>query len=258
MTWTCSSRVNSQLTNNRNETKVRNSPNSETRDRFYRNNGNHTFTDVSQEVGVTNEGYSLGLAVNDLNDDGWPDLYVANDFITNDLVYINNQQGAFEEKSADYLRHTSQNGMGVDVADVNRDGRMDITVVDMLPRSNRRRKLMMAPLNYDLYEYRRKLGYLPQHVKNTLQLNRGPDETGTYHFSEVGTLAGMYSTDWSWAPLWADVDNSGTLDLFITNGYYKDLTDLDFSRGLKENLTIRITGVQSVLPVRDDVKATND
>ena len=228
--------VNSQLTNNRNETKVRNQPNSETRDRFYRNNGDNTFTDVSEDMGVTNEGYSLGLAVNDLNDDGWPDIYVANDFISNDLVYINNQRGAFEEKGAAYLRHTSQNGMGVDIADVNQDGRMDITVVDMLPRSNRRRKLMMSPLNYDLYEYRQKLGYLPQHVKNTLQLNQGPDETGMYHFSEVGTLAGMHSTDWSWAPLWADVDNSGTLDLFITNGYYKDLTDLDFSRGLKENL----------------------
>ena len=229
--------VNSQLMNNRNETRVRNQKsNNDTRDRFYRNNGDNTFTEISEEAGIVNEGYSLGLAVNDINNDGWPDIYVANDFISNDLIYINNQQGAFEEKGGAYLRHTSQNGMGVDIADVNRDGLMDITVVDMLPRSNRRRKLMMAPLNYDLYEYRQELGYLPQHVKNTLQMNQGQDGLGNVQFSEVGALAGMYSTDWSWAPLWADFDNSGTLDLFVTNGYYKDLTDLDFSNGLKENL----------------------
>ncbi|WKN44932.1 VCBS repeat-containing protein [Tunicatimonas pelagia] len=227
--------VNSQLMNNRNETRPRNQKR-ETQDLFYRNNGDNTFTEISEEVGITNEGYSLGVAVNDINNDGWPDIYVANDFLPNDLLYINNQQGGFEEKASEYLRHASQNGMGVDIADVNQDGFMDITVMDMLPQSNRRRKLMMAPLNYDLFEYRKELGYIPQHVKNTLQINRGPDQAGNFHFSDIGTLAGMYSTDWSWAPLWADFNNSGTLDLFITNGYYKDLTDLDFSSGLKQDL----------------------
>ena len=226
--------VNSQLMNNRNE--INREKHSATRDRFYRNNGDNTFTEVSDSVGIVNEGYSLGIAVNDINNDGWPDIYVANDFITNDLLYVNNRQGGFEERGADYLRHASHNGMGVDIADVNQDGLMDITVVDMLPKSNRRRKLMTTPLNYDLFEYRQKLGYIPQHVKNTLQINQGADADGNYHFSETGTLAGMYATDWSWAPLWADFDNSGTLDLFITNGYYKDLTDLDFSAGLKEDL----------------------
>lgn len=229
--------VNSQLMNDRNQTKPRNSgANSNTNDILYRNNGDNTFTDVSEESGIINEGYSLGLAINDINNDGWPDVYIANDFITNDLLYINNQNGGFDEKANDFLRHTSYNGMGVDIADINNDGLMDITVMDMLPESNRRRKLMLAPVNYDLFNYRKELGYAEQHVKNTLQINQGIDEYGNYQFSELGTLTGMYSTDWSWAPLWADFDNNGTLDLFISNGYYKDLTDMDFALGLKEKL----------------------
>lgn len=229
--------VNSQLMNDRNEVKPRNSEQSNyTVDKLYRNNGDQTFTDISEEAGITEEGYSLGLAVSDINNDGWPDIYVANDFITNDLIYVNAGDGSFMEKSSDYLKHTSHNGMGVDIADINQDGLMDITVVDMLPRSNRRRKLMMAPVNYDLFKYRKDLGYAEQHVKNTLQLNNGKDEQGEVQFSEVGTLAGMHSTDWSWAPLWADFDNNASLELYITNGYYKDLTDMDFSLGLKENL----------------------
>lgn len=229
--------VNSQLMNDRNLTKPRNTGgNSYTVDILYRNNGDNTFTDVSEESGIINEGFSLGLAINDINNDGWPDIYVANDFITNDLLYINNKNGGFDEKANDYLRHTSYNGMGVDIADVNNDGFMDITVMDMLPESNRRRKLMQAPVNYDLFNYRADLGYAQQHVKNTLQINQGINNEGNYQFSELGTFAGMYSTDWSWAPLWADFDNSGTLDLFISNGYYKDLTDMDFSLGLKEKL----------------------
>lgn len=229
--------VNSQLMNDRNQTKPRNkNPNAYTVDILYKNNGDNTFTEVSKESGITNEGFSLGLAINDINNDGWPDIYVANDFITNDLLYINNKNGGFDEKANDYLRHTSYNGMGVDIADVNNDGLMDITVMDMLPESNRRRKLMQAPVNYDLFNYRTNLGYNEQHVKNTLQVNQGIDHEGNYQFSELGTFTGMYSTDWSWAPLWADFDNNGSLDLYITNGYYKDLTDMDFALGLKEKL----------------------
>ena len=229
--------VNSQLMNNRNETIERNlKSNNFTRDRFYINNGDDTFSEVSEKVGIVNEGYSLGVAVNDFNNDGWPDVYVSNDFISNDLIYINNKNGGFEEKGRDYLRHASMNGMGVDLADINNDGLVDITVVDMLPRSNRRRKLMFTPLNYDLFEYRSDLGYIDQHIRNTLQINNGPDAHGNLSFSEIGCLSGIYSTDWSWAPLWADFDNSGSLDLYITNGYKKDLTDLDFSLGIQENL----------------------
>ncbi len=254
--------VNSQLMNNRNETKTRNlEQNKDTRDRLYLNNGNGSFIDVSESAGIVNEGYSLGVAINDINNDGWPDIYVANDFISNDLIYINNQKGGFDEKGVEYLRHASQNGMGVDIADINQDGYMDITVVDMLPRSNRRRKLMMSPVNYDLYEYRKSLGYIPQHVRNTLQINTGEDHNGNLHFNEIGCLAGIYSTDWSWAPLWADFDNSGTLDLFITNGYYKDLTDLDFSLGLEEkmkfgsadySLNMQLEGLANLRPIKEN------
>ncbi|MFI8378358.1 VCBS repeat-containing protein [Leeuwenhoekiella sp. NPDC079379] len=229
--------VNSQLMNDRNLTKPRNTEQiSYTVDILYRNNGDNTFTDISEEAGITNEGYSLGIAINDINNDGWPDIYVANDFITNDLIYINNTAGGFTEMAPKYLRHTSYNSMGVDIADINHDGFMDITTMDMLPESNRRKKLMMAPLDYDLFNYRTSLGYVQQHVRNALQINTGVAEDGLYQFSELGALAGIYSTDWSWAPLWADFNNSGDLDLFITNGYYKDLTDMDFSLGLKEKL----------------------
>ncbi len=255
--------VNSQLMNDRNRTKPRNTgSDSYTVDILYRNNGDNSFTNVSEESGITNEGYSLGLAINDINNDGWPDVYVANDFITNDLLYINNQKGGFDEKANDYLRHTSYNGMGVDIADVNQDGLMDITVMDMLPESNRRRKLMLAPVNYDLFNYRSELGYAEQHVKNTLQINQGIDHAGDYQFSELGTLTGIYSTDWSWAPLWADFDNNGTLDLFITNGYYKDLTDMDFALGLKEKLRFgsnehSITYQKETLDKLNPIKKTN-
>jgi hypothetical protein len=229
--------VNSQLTNSRNEVRPRNTDfRDDTRDRLYRQNADGTFSNVSATAGITNEGYALGVAVNDFDRDGWPDLYVANDFLTNDLLYLNNRRGGFEEVGPRVLRHASYNGMGVDVADINRDGWPDITVMDMLPPANSRRKQMLAPLNYDLLRYRERLGYLPQHVRNTLQLHQGLDPAGTMQFSEIGQLAGISSTDWSWAPLWADVDNDGRLDLHVTNGYYKDLTDLDFANGLKENL----------------------
>ncbi|BFP40139.1 VCBS repeat-containing protein [Flavobacteriaceae bacterium GF1] len=229
--------VNSQLMNDRNTTRPRNLEMYRyTRDKFYKNNGDGTFTDVSESVGMINEGYSLGVAISDINNDGWPDIYVANDFISNDLLYINTGEGTFEEKAMEYLRHSSYNGMGVDIADINSDGLMDITVMDMLPQSNSRQKLMQAPLNYDLFEYRTDLGYIPQNVRNTLQMHAGFDEKGEPQFSEIGTMSGLYATDWSWAPIWADFDNSGSLDLFITNGYYKDLTDLDFALGVKEKL----------------------
>jgi enediyne biosynthesis protein E4 len=229
--------VNSQLMNNRNEARPRNTDfRNDTRDRLYRNNGNNTFTNVSAEAGIINEGYALGVAVSDFNNDGWLDIYVANDFLSNDLLYINNQKGGFEDKALQYFRHTSFNGMGVDVADVNSDGLMDVTVMDMLPQSNRRRKLMLAPTNYDVFIRKSQLGYQQQHIRNTFQLNQGIDNQGNTQFSEVGTLKGIHSTDWSWSPLWADYDNDGLLDLYITNGYFKDLTDLDFTTGLLENL----------------------
>jgi hypothetical protein len=192
-------------------------------DRLMRNNGNGTFTDVSRQAGIIIEGYGLGVAVSDINQDGWPDIYVANDFLSNDLLWINNGDGTFSNQIRSYLKHQSHNGMGTDVADFNNDGLSDIAVVDMLPADNARQKSMFSNINYDRFMLSLETGYEPQYVRNSLQLNNGNGS-----FSEIGQLAGVAGTDWSWTPLFADFDNDGLKDLLITNGYGKDVTDMDF------------------------------
>ncbi|MEQ9440848.1 MAG: VCBS repeat-containing protein [Cyclobacteriaceae bacterium] len=204
-------------------------------DKLFRNNGNDqgggshpTFTDVSAEAGISTEGYGLGVGINDINSDGWPDIYVSNDFLSNDLLYINNQDGTFSNKISDFLKHQSYNGMGVDVSDYNNDGLADILVVDMLPEDNYRQKTMSGGMTNEKFDYILQRGYEPQYMRNTLQLNNGKGPDGYPHFSEIGRLAGIDKTDWSWSPLFADYDNDGFKDLFITNGYLKDITDKDF------------------------------
>jgi len=192
-------------------------------DKLYRNNGDSTFTDVTKEAGILIEGFGLGVTVSDFNEDGWPDIYVSNDFITNDLLWINNQDGTFTNKVSGYIKHQTFNGMGNDVADYNNDGLVDIAVMDMLPEDNKRWKLTPRGNGYDEFENGLRIGYEPQYVRNTLQLNNG---NGT--FSEIGQLAGIEATEWSWSVLFADYDNDGLKDLFITNGYGKDITNLDF------------------------------
>ncbi|MDH3710350.1 MAG: VCBS repeat-containing protein [Cyclobacteriaceae bacterium] len=192
-------------------------------DKLLRNNGDETFTEVSQEAGVLIEGFGLGVEICDINEDQWPDIYVSNDFLTNDLLYINQQNGSFKNEIANYLKHQTYNGMGNDVADFNNDGLMDIVVLDMLPEDNLRRKLTMMGNAYDLYQKNIDFGYQPQYVRNTLQLNNGNST-----FSEIGQLSGIDATDWSWSALFADYDNDGYKDLFVTNGYRKDVTNLDF------------------------------
>lgn len=192
-------------------------------DRFYRNNGDNTFTNVSREAGITAEGYGLGIAIFDVNNDGWPDVYCANDFITNDLLWVNNGDGTFTDSLTRYVTQISHNGMGIDIADLNNDELTDIVVVDMLPEDNAHNKSMTPAMNYNGQLLRDGLGYAPQFVRNTLQLNRGK-----HGFSEIGRLALMHKTDWSWAPLIMDFDNDGVRDLFISNGYGRDITDLDY------------------------------
>jgi enediyne biosynthesis protein E4 len=192
-------------------------------DKLYRNNGNMTFTDVSKETGITYEGFGLGVSICDLNEDDYPDIYVSNDFLTNDLVYINNKNGTFTNKAHDLLKHETYNGMGNDVADYNNDGHSDIMVLDMLPQDNFRWKMTMMGNNYDEFQQNMSFGYEPQYVRNTLQLNNGDGS-----FSEIGQLAGVHATDWSWSPLFADYDNDGKKDLMIANGYRQDVTNLDF------------------------------
>lgn len=197
-------------------------------DRLYRNqglgaDGHPVFKNVSAEAGILMEGYGLGLCVSDLNQDGWEDIYCANDFLSNDLVWINNQDGTFTNQAAKYLKHQTYNAMGVDIADMDNDARPDIMVVDMLPNTNERQKMMLPGSNHTRFGMDLKNGYQPQYMRNTLQRN-----TGEGTFVEISQLAGVDKTDWSWAPLWADFDNDGHRDLFITNGYRRDITNLDF------------------------------
>ncbi|GAB4033766.1 VCBS repeat-containing protein [Spirosoma jeollabukense] len=201
------------------------------------------FTDVSRQAGVVAEGYGLGLAVADLNQDGWLDVYCANDFLSNDVVWINNQDGTFTDRAADYFKHTSYNSMGVDIQDVNNDDRPDVMVVDMMPETNERQKMMLVKTNWDFFTLARQQGYQDEYVRNTLQLNQGepsPSATGAIPspvFSEIGQLAGVARTDWSWAPLLADLDNDGWKDLTISSGYRRDITNLDYVVYLNEQIS---------------------
>ena len=200
-------------------------------DRLYRNDSDKTglhFTNVSREAGILTEGWGLGVGVSDVNGDGWPDVYAANDFQSNDLLWINDGHGHFRNRIADCIRHQSANSMGTDIADVNNDGRPDIVTLDMMPDDNLRQKMMFGRPGYDRYQLNRERGYQPQFVRNSLQLNNGPDSRGEVSFSEVGQLAGVSATDWSWSALLADFDNDGFRDLLVTNGYKKDVTNLDF------------------------------
>ncbi|WP_373495738.1 VCBS repeat-containing protein [Aquiflexum sp.] len=193
-------------------------------DRLYKNNGDGTFTDVSIEAGITIEGFGLGLAIADLNMDGWPDVYVGNDYLSNDLLYINNGDGTFSNQIANLIKHQSMFSMGVDVSDYNNDGMPDIVVLDMLAETNLRKKTTISKNQYEVYINNDRWGFEYQHVRNMLQLNNGPGVP----FSEIGQLAGVYQTDWSWAPLFVDVDNNGLRDILITNGFPRDITDKDF------------------------------
>src|SRR5256714_7650596 len=193
-------------------------------DRLFRNDGGH-FTDVTGVVGIHDnvDGYGLGVVTSDLNDDGCPDLYVTNDFQGDDYLYINNCNGSFTESIANATGHTSRFSMGVDAADFNNDGRPDIITLDMMPESEEVLKTSAITETYNLYNMRLQAGYHPQFARNNLQLNRGNGK-----FSEIGLLAGVFATDWSWAPLFADLDNDGRKDLFITNGVYRRPNDMDY------------------------------
>ncbi len=191
------------------------------------------FSDVTAKAGIVKEGYGHGAVVTDINKDGWQDIYVTNDYLPNDYLYINNHDGTFTDHLNDYFKHSSVNSMGTDVADVNNDGLMDFITLDMNPRDNYRKKMMMNPNSYQTFQNNELYGYNYQYVRNTLQINQGPrvnqqDSIGIPIFSELAYLSGIAETDWSWTPLLADVDNDGHRDLFVTNGFPKDVTDHDF------------------------------
>ncbi|MGY8916147.1 MAG: FG-GAP repeat domain-containing protein, partial [Flavobacteriales bacterium] len=192
--------------------------------KVYRNE-NGVFRDATKESGLTETGlsYGLGASIGDFNGDEYPDIYLGNDYSAPDYLYINQGDGTFVNHINERIGHTSLYTMGVDAADINRDGRLDILSLDMLPEDNMRQKLLFSPENYEHYNLFLKAGLGHQLMRNMLQLNNGD---GT--FSEIGQLAGISATDWSWAPLFADFDNDGYADLFVSNGFLKDFTNLDF------------------------------
>ncbi len=206
-------------------------------DQLYRNDWSQTlhhpvFTNVSKQAGILTEGFGLGVHIADINKDGWPDIYVTNDYISNDLLYINNQNGTFTNKASSYFKHTSFSAMGNDIADINNDGLQDVIAMDMLPEDNFRKKMMLNPNNYSAYQNTKEFNYDYQYVRNTLQLNLGnagvADSIHHPVFADIAYYANVASTDWSWAPLVADFDNDGFRDIIITNGFPKDVTDHDF------------------------------
>ena len=184
---------------------------------------------MSAKAGILRDaGYGLGVAVTDLNGDGWPDIYVSNDGVPNDVLYINNGDGTFTNRAARSLKHSSAAGMGVDIADFNNDGRPDVLQVDMLPSDLARRKRMGGFKSYGSLLDARRRGFRDDYTANSLQLNNGVTKDGDVVFSEIGRLAGVSHTDWSWSALFADFDNDGYKDIFISNGYPKAVNDLDY------------------------------
>lgn len=193
-------------------------------DKFLRNDDGK-FTDISQEAGIYGSliGFGLGVTVGDINQDGYPDIYVSNDFYERDYLYINNQNGSFTESIKEWTNHISQSSMGADMADINNDGNMDVFVTDMLPEKSQRLKETTHFENYDLYQRKQGLDFYHQYMQNTLQLN-----TGNSHLSEIAHFSGLSKTDWSWGALIFDMDNDGYKDVFVCNGIYHDLTNQDF------------------------------
>jgi hypothetical protein len=217
-----------------NTRKTRSTPNFNFGNRLFRNDrdaaGHMHFTDVTLDAGIVNNGLNFGLSVtvSDLDGDGWPDIYTTSDYSEKDCYYHNDRNGHFTESLSKSFTHISKYSMGNDIADYNNDGRPDVITLDMLPEDNRRQKLLKGPDEYDEYHLLLDSGYYHQQMRNMLHLNEGIDEHGDLRFSEIGQLAGVSNTDWSWSPLFADFDNDGWKDLFVSNGYLRDFTDMDF------------------------------
>jgi hypothetical protein len=217
-----------------NTAKTRSQPDFQHGNRLFRNdkdaNGNIHFTDVTLQSGIINNPLNFGLSVtiSDINQDGWPDIYTTSDYSEKDCYYINNHDGTFTESLEKSFGHISKYSMGADIADYNNDERPDVFTLDMLPEDNYRQKLLKGPDDYDQYHLLVDSGFYYQQMRNMLQLNEGTDQNGDVRFSEIAQLTGVSNTDWSWSGLFADFDNDGWKDLFISNGYLRDYTNMDF------------------------------
>jgi len=219
------------------------------------------FTDVSTKSGILIEGHGLGVSIVDINQDGWKDIYVSNDYLSNNILYINNKNGTFTDHCADYVKHTSRNAMGNDIADINNDGLADIIETDMMPADNYRQKMMNNDIKYQTFQNSERFGYMYQYPRNTLQLNQGfgvkaNDSIDNPVFSEIAYLSGVAHTDWSWAPLLMDADNDGYRDLLITNGLPKDMSDMDFMAYRKN--AVATASMDEILQQLPTVKINNN
>ncbi len=203
--------------------------------KLLRNDKGH-FSEITAQAGILSTvlSHGLGAAIADLNGDGWPDMYISNDYLEPDFMYINNKHGGFTDQLQSRLGHTSFFSMGDNVADINNDGLPDIFTLDMLPADNRRQKLLFAPDNYEKIEVNLRSGFYYQFMRNMLHVNNGDGS-----FSEIGQMAGVSNTDWSWTPLFADFDNDGWKDLYVTNGYLRDYTNMDFLKYMGDALQNR-------------------
>lgn len=228
-------------------------------DKLYRNDWdslkNHPyFRDVSAAAGMTLHGYSHSTLIHDFNEDGWPDIYIANDYQSDDLIYINNANGSFTNKVSAMFRHQSSAAMGSDLGDINNDGKAEVMTVEMLPFTNLRKKTLIGPANYSSYIYVKQYGYQYQYTRNTLQLNQGM-KNGYPVYGDISFLSGVHETEWSWAPVFVDIDLDSYQDLYITNGFPKDVTDHDFGEYRNETRGyISDMDLQNLIPV---VKVSN-
>ncbi|MHA4895834.1 VCBS repeat-containing protein [Pedobacter sp. PWIIR3] len=203
--------------------ELRKKPDMQSGSKLYRNDGKH-FTEVTVKAGLNNSvlSYGLSASISDVNNDGWPDMYISNDYSIQDHLYINNKNGTFTDQLSNNLDHISMYSMGNNISDVNNDGLPDIYTLDMIPEDNKRQKLLQGFDNYEFFYLNLRNGLYYQYMRNMLHINNGNGS-----FSEIGQLAGISNTDWSWAPLFADFDNDGWKDLFVTNGYLHDFTNMD-------------------------------
>ncbi len=230
-------------------------------------NGEPIFKDVTTQAGLLSSAlsYGLGAAMADYNGDGWTDMYISNDYTVPDFLYINNKKGGFTNQILTSVGHNSQFSMGSDAADINNDALTDIFTLDMLPEGNHRQKLLTAPDNYEKFDFNVKVGFGHQYMRNMLQINQGmvktarPDANGNeLTFSEMGQLAGISNTDWSWSALFADYDNDGWKDLYITNGYLRDYTNLDFLKYMNDYMqNNRNIQRQNVLELVQKIPSSN-